>query len=160
MTYASEIPDDQLDRFLRAEFTKRARRALKIYRAKPLIRDAPGYPFAQRPEDGSIRSPRASSITPLPRGVRIAVQSRGAPFLEEGNDARGRYIEAPPKSVMALPLKASAPGVRKAKRSKRGRSGSVVIGKDGKAYLLARRVRTYRGRHQLRRSVEEAFGLR
>lgn len=145
MTRASFKPGE-LDRFIQREFKMRARRALRIYRKIPLRRDAPNYPFAQRPEDGSIRDVSSSSIRSIPNGVRITVQSRGAPFLERGNDAGGRFIRAQPGSALALPLK----GKRKA-------GGRVVLGEDGRPYLMRQRVRTYRGRRQLERSVSLAF---
>lgn len=146
----------EFDRFFLREFTLRARRALQIYRKVPLRRDAPGYPFAQRPEDSSIRRASASSVKPIPNGVRITVQSRGAPFLERGNDRGGAYIVPRDKKALALPLKGSAPGARRAK-SRGGRAGRVVIGPDGRPYLMQQRVRTYRGRRQLERSVAYAF---
>lgn len=144
------------DRFFLREFTLRARRALQIYRKTPLVRDQPGYPFAQRPEDSSIRAASASSVKPIPGGVRITVQSRGAPFLERGNDRGGAYIVPRDKRSLALPLKGTASGARRAK-SRGGRAGRVVIGADGRPYLMQQRVRTYRGRRQLERSVALAF---
>lgn len=141
-----------LDRALRGELTLRAQRALTIYRKSPLRLDAPNYPFARRPEDGSIRDPRSSSIRPIPGGIRIKVQSRGAPFIEEGNDQGGRYINAGRKGLH-LPLR----GVANARGPAHRGNGRVVIGKDGKPYLMVQRVRTYRGRHLLERSVRYAF---
>jgi hypothetical protein len=140
------IDRPDFDKFLRREFNARARRALAIYRRTPLRLDAPGYPFRRRPEDGSIRSPRSSSIKPIPGGVRITVQSRGAPFIEDGNDGGGRYIRARNGSALALPLK-----------GKRKKGGRIVLGEDGRPYLMQQRVRTYRGRHLLERSVGYAF---
>jgi hypothetical protein len=147
----ADFKPGEFERFIQREFKKRARRALQIYRRTPLVRDQPGYPFAQRPGDGSIRDARASSIRSIPNGVRITVQSRGAPFLEEGNDAGGarKFIYPTGSRALALPLKG---------RQKKG--GMVVIGEDGQPYLMRRRVRTYRGRNQLRRSVAQAFGVR
>lgn len=140
-----------LERSLRPELTARARRALVLYRKQPLRLDEPGYPFARRPEDGSIRDPRSSSIRPIPGGVRIKVQSRGAPFIERGNAARGGYIEGP-AGGLALPLRG--------KRRARGKGhGRVYVDEGGRAYLMVQRVRTYRGRRLLERSVREAFGI-
>lgn len=144
---------EHLDRALRPEMTMRARHALEIYRRAPLRLDAPDYPFARRAEDGSIRDPRSSSIRPIPGGVRIKVQSRGAPFIEEGNDASGRYIRGGRKGL-ALPLRT----IRRARgRAHAGKGGRVVIGANGKPYLMVQRVRTYRGRRLLERSVSMAF---
>jgi len=151
---------DGLDRQLRPELTKRAQRALAIYRKAPLRLDAPDYPFARRPQDGSIRDPRSSSIRPIPGGVRIKVQSRGAPFIEEGNDAKGRYIQGGRKGL-ALPLRQTARARGRAHRgagsNQKGGGGRVVFGPDGKPYLMVQRVRTYRGRRLLERSVRMAF---
>lgn len=141
-----------LDRVLRAELTLRAQRALAIYRKAPLRLDAANYPFARRPEDGSIRDPRSSSITAIPGGVRIKVQSRGAPFIEEGNAAGGRYIRGG-RHGLRLPLRSTAAARGPAHRG----AGRVVIGADGRPYLMVQRVRTYRGRHLLERSVRLAF---
>lgn len=139
---------DQLERHLHREFTRRGRRALSIYRKAPLRRDRPGYPFKQHPDDGSIRDRRNQSIKRLPNGVRIRVASRGAPFIEEGNDAGGRYIRG--ANGLLLPLK----GGRRAKSPTR--NGKVVF-VDNKPFLAVQRVRTYRGRHLLERSVRYAF---
>lgn len=149
---------DGLERQLRPELTKRAQRALAIYRKAPLRLDAPDYPFARRPQDGSIRDPRSSSIRPIPGGVRIKVQSRGAPFIEEGNDAKGRYIKGG-RNGLALPLRTTARARGRAHAGARGKGkgGRVVTGPDGKPYLMVQRVRTYRGRHLLERSVRMAF---
>lgn len=136
---------DQLERHLHREFGKRAKRALAIYRKAPLRRDRAGYPFAQHPEDGSIRDRRNQSIKRIPGGVRIRVQSRGAPFIERGNDAGGRYIQGP--KGQAIPLKGG----------RRRKAGGRVVIVDGKPYLMVQRVRTYRGRHLLERSVRYAF---
>lgn len=152
----STIDPTSLEAWIRREFTARARRALTIYRRTPLVRDQPGYPFAQRPEDGSIRSSNASSIRSIPGGVRITVQSRGAPFLERGNDAGGAYING----RLALPLKGNARGARKARARPGKKAGRVIIDPNtGRAYLMVQRVRTYRGRRQLERSVMQAFGV-
>lgn len=151
----STIDPTSLEAWIRREFTARARRALTIYRRVPLRRDAAGYPFAQRPEDGSIRDASSSTIRSIPGGVRITVQSRGAPFLERGNDAGGAYING----RLALPLKGNARGARRA-RGRGGRAGRVIIDPNtGRAYLMVQRVRTYRGRRQLQRSVMAAFGI-
>lgn len=156
---------DGLDRALRPEMTMRARRALSIYRRAPLRLDAPGYPFDRRPEDGSIRNPRSSSIRPIPGGVRIKVKSRGAPFIERGNAAGGRYIEGGRKGL-ALPLRGHADDLindnRHARKDARrggakGGRGRIVVGSDGRPYLMVQRVRTYRGRRLLERSVRQAF---
>lgn len=157
MAARTTIDQRSLEAWIRREFTSRARRALAIYRRVPLVRDDPDYPFAQRPEDGSIRSARAHSIRRIPGGVRIQVQSRGAPFFEGGNDARGSEITG----RLALPLKGNARGARRARGNKRGKAGRVIIDPNtGRAYLMVQRVRTYRGRHALERSVREAFGVR
>jgi hypothetical protein len=140
------IDPPDFERFLRREFNARARRALQIYRKQPLVLDQPGYPFRRRPEDGSIRSPRSSSIKNIPGGVRITVQSRGAPFIEEGNDGSGAYIYPRDRKALALPLKGKA-----------RKGGRIVLGADGRPYLMQQRVRTYKGRNLLRRSVSEAF---
>lgn len=129
--------------WVREVFTRRARQALAIYRRTPLELDEAGYPFRSRPEDGSIRDPKNSSIQNIPGGVRITVQSRGAPFFEGGNDRGGEFITG----NLALPLKTS----------QRKKSGRVVIGVDGRPVLMVQRVRTYRGRHALERSVRIAF---
>lgn len=153
---------EALDRALRPELNLRARRALALYRSARLRLDAPDYPFARRPGDGSIRDPGSSSIQPIPGGVRIKVQSRGAPFIERGNDAGGRYIEGGANGLH-LPLRSTAKGRGRAhgdarSRGKRqGRGGRVVVGPDGRPYLMVQRVRTYRGRRLLERSVRMAF---
>lgn len=131
--------------FIQREFTLRARQALAIYRRTPLERDEAGYPFRQRTADGSIRDRRNSSIRPIPGGVRVTVKTRGAPFLERGNDAGGEYITG----NLALPLKTG--------RRRKGRGGRVVVGVDGRPVLMVQRVRSYRGRRQLERSVRIAF---
>lgn len=139
---------DGIDRALRPEMRRRARRALQTYRRARLKRDAPGYPFAQRPEDGSIRDPANSSVRPIPGGIRIAVKSRGARFIERGNNAGGGTIQG----NLALPLRGAG------KRGKRRfGGGKVIIGEDGKPYLMVQRVRTYRGRRLLERSVRREF---
>lgn len=162
MTPRATITKSSLEAWIRREFTSRARRALSIYTRTPLVRDDPSYPFAQRPEDGKIRSAQAQSIRRIPGGVRITVQSRGAPFLEEGNDAGGSTINGG-RGGLALPLKGAAGkrGARygKAARKAGGRKGSVYVGPDGRAYLMVQRVRTYRGRNQLENSVRAAFGI-
>lgn len=156
MAARTTIDPASLEAWIRREFTMRARRALAIYKRIPLVRDQPGYPFAQRPEDGSIRSAQAQSIRRIPGGVRIQVQSRGAPFFEGGNDARGSEITG----RLALPLKGNARGVRRA-RGRGGKAGRVIIDPNtGRAYLMVQRVRTYRGRRALERSVMQAFGVR
>lgn len=139
-----------LDRALRPELTLRARRALELYRRAPLRLDAPSYPFARRPEDGSIRDAQSSSIRPIPGGVRIKVQSRGAPFIEEGNDSAGSYIQGGRKGL-ALPLRGSA------HRKRLDQSSGKVIVVDGRPYLMVQRVRTYRGRHLLQQAAARAF---
>lgn len=141
-----------LDKFVDREFRARARRALQIYRRVPLERDSPGYPFAQRQGDGSIRSPRSSRIDSIPNGVRITVQSRGAPFLEEGNDAGGAYITG----NLFIPLKKTGPK-RFARGGRAGKRRSSVVLVGGKPYLRTSRVKTYRGRRQLQRSAAIAF---
>ncbi len=138
-----EISDAEIQGWAIREFGRRAQTALAIYRSQPLKRDAPGYPFKQRPEDGSIRNKRSSSVRPIPGGVRIAVESRGAPFIEAGNDRGGSYIHG----KMAIPLKSGA----------RPRGKITIV--DGKPMLVVQRVRTYKGRHLLERSVRAAFGL-
>jgi hypothetical protein len=143
---------DGFDRALRPEMRLRARRALQTYRRARLKRDAAGYPFAQREEDGSIRDPRNSSVRPIPGGIRIKVKSRGATFIEGGNDAGGDTIEG----NLALPLRG---GVKRGKR--RFADGKVIIGEDGRPYLMVQRVRTFRGRRLLERAVHREFaGLR
>jgi len=164
MTARVTINDTSLDAWIRRAFTSRARRALVIYTKTRLVRDEPGYPFAQRPEDGSVRSARAQSIRRIPGGVRITVQSRGAPFLEAGNDEGGsRSTIEGGRRGLALPLKGAAGkrGARyqKAARKSGGRKGSVYIAPDGRAYLMVQRVRTYSGRNQLENSVRSAFGI-
>ncbi len=150
------INQASLEAWIRREFTSRARRALRIYTRTPLVRDQAGYPFAQRPEDSSVRSAKAQSIRRIPGGVRIQVQSRGAPFLEAGNDSRGSSIEG----RLALPLKGNARGARRA-RGRGGKSGRVFIDPNtGRAFLMVQRVSTYRGRRQLERAVIQAFGVR
>lgn len=143
---------DGLGDKLRQEMMRRARRALALYRRAPLRSDAADYPFARRPEDGSIRDTSASSIKPIPGGVRIKVQSRGAPFIEAGNDAGGRYIYGG-KNGLHLPLRSTRSARGPAHRGK----GRIVVGDDGRPYLMVQRVRTYRGRRLLERSVRYAF---
>lgn len=143
-----ELEPDVFERWARREFSARARRALQIYRKTPLVRDQPGYPFAQHPGDGSIRDASSSSITPIPGGVRIAVQSRGAPFLEDGNDQSGAFIKPRHAQTLAIPLKRRGRGKKK---------GRIMQGEDGNLYLAIPRVRTYKGRQQLERSVRAAF---
>lgn len=140
-----------LDRALRPEMTMRARQALVRYRRERLKRDAPGYPFEQRPEDGSIRDPGNSSVRPIRGGVRVKVQSRGAPFIERGNDAGGGAITG----NLSIPLRGSA-----ARGKRRFKDGKVIIGPDGRPYLMVQRVSTYRGRRLLERNVRRAFGIR
>lgn len=139
---------ESLDRRLRPELRLRARRALQSYRRARLKRDAAGYPFEQREEDGSIRDPGNSSVRPIPGGIRIKVTSRGAPFIEGGNNAGGSTI----KGNLALPLRGSG------KRGKRRfDKGKVIIGEDGRPYLMVQRVKSYRGRRLLERSVRREF---
>lgn len=137
----------QVQHHLLREFETRGRRALAIYTKAPLRRDRPGYPFAQHPEDRSIRDRRSQSIRRIPGGIRIAVESRGAPFIERGNDASGRFIRAG-KQPLTLPLKGG-------RRARAGRGKVTFI--DGKPYLVVQRVRTYKGRRLLERSVRYAF---
>lgn len=145
------IERSSYEAFIRREFMARARRAIALYRKAPLKRDAPGYPFAQRAEDGGIRRARSATIRPTARGVRITVQSRGAPFIEGGNDDAGAFIEG----NLNLPLRRrKGPGIGGAKRSKGGR---VIIGADGRPYLAVQRVRTYRGRQLLLQATARAF---
>lgn len=144
----ARIDRRQLEAHVRREMEIRARGALRSYRRQRLKRDAPGYPFAQRPEDGSIRDPRNQSITRIPRGVRIKVESRGAPFIERGNDQGGPFIDAPPGGLLSIPLKA-----------RRRRSLRVFVDDGGKAYLHVNRVRSYRGRRLLEKAVRGAFGV-
>jgi hypothetical protein len=139
---------DGIDRAIRPELRLRARRALQTYRRARLKRDAAGYPFAQRPEDGSIRDPANSSVRPIPGGIRIKVKSRGARFIERGNDEGGDTIQG----NLALPLRG---GGKRGKR--RFGAGKVIIGEDGRPYLMVQRVRTYRGRRLLERSVRREF---
>lgn len=141
-----------LDRALRPEMTLRARRALAIYTKSPLRKDAPDYPFASHPEDGSIRDPGSQKIRPIPGGVRISVQSRGAPFIEAGNDAGGGFITGG-RNGLAIPLRATS----RARGRAHAGGGRVVVGPDGRAYLMVQRVRTFRGRRLLERSVRLAF---
>lgn len=148
-----EIDLSRLGDDLRPQLTSRARYALQIYRRAPLRLDAPDYPFARHPGDGSIRDEKSATITSLPNGIRIAVQSRGAPFLEEGNASHGRFINAAPDGELRLPLRAS----RKARGRAHSGRGQVILGDDGRAYLAVQRVRTFRGRHLLERSVSTAF---
>ncbi len=68
------INEIELQGFLRREFAQRARLALAVYRKSPLRRDRAGYPFAQRPEDGSIRTYRGQHL--LERSVRRAFTGR------------------------------------------------------------------------------------
>lgn len=138
---------------LRPQLIARARYALQLYRRVPRRSDAPDYPFARRPEDGSVRDPGAARITPIPNGIRIAVQSRGAYFEEHGNDAGGRYIQAKAGGELRLPLRST----RRARGPGHSGRGKVIIGGDGRAYLAVQRVRTYRGKHLLERSVRYAF---
>lgn len=146
-----EVDFSRLGTDLRPQLTATARYALQIYRRAPLRLDRPDYPFAQHEGDGSIRDTRSSTITPLPNGIRIAVQSRGATFLERGNDGHGRFINAGPNGELRLPLRSS-------KRPRRnGKRGKVYITDDGNVYLAVQRVRTFRGRHLLERSVSQAF---
>lgn len=151
MARARVIIDRQsLDAFIHREFTARAQRAVALYRKTPLRLDAPDYPFARNPLDGSIRDEKSVSIRPIPGGVRVTVQSRGATFIEAGNQAGGQYINAP--GGMALPLRPSSRGRGRAHSGR----GSVVMGPRGPV-LVVNRVRTYRGRRLLERSMRLAF---
>ena len=149
-----------LDRFIHAEFTKRARQALILYRKYPRRTNAPGYPFEKRPErDGSTRNPANAKVIPIPGGVRITVTSRGAPFFEAGNrgaSGRKQFISGDPE--LALPLKRGA--AKSMRKGKRGKRAKVIIGNDGRPYLMVQRVRTYKGERALEKSARAAFGIK
>ena len=146
-----EIDEAEVIRRTRRIGTARGRAALSLYRRAPLKRDASGYPFGQHEGERSIRSTRSHSIRPIPRGVRIEVKARGAPFIEEGNQDSGEFITAKDGGVLAVPAKSK----RSKLRSGKGRI--VMIG--GRPYFMLQRVRTYKGTHLLERSVRQAFGL-
>jgi hypothetical protein len=147
----------QIRKWRRGEVMDRSLLTLRIYRKQRLERDEQSYPFRQREEDGSIRDRKSSRVVPTRDGSRITVQSRGAPFIEDGNGP-GSFISGG-QNGLALPLKRKA-GRRGRAFQKAGGKGRVFIGDDGRAYLRVERVRTYRGQRLLEISARQAFGTR
>lgn len=144
------IDRSKLDEQIRRVLVPRARQALLLYRAEPLKRDDPAYPFFRNPGNRSIRDPRSATITPIPGGIRITITAKGAPFIEFGNDSDGDrdYIYGRP--LLVIPLK------RGRRRAGKGSIASI----NGRPTLVIERVRTYSGRHLLERSVRIAFGVK
>lgn len=140
-----------LDRFLRRELTTRGRAALAAYREvgrREAAYNQPDYPFA-RHDQPSIFNASSGSVRPIPGGVRISVTAPAASMFEYGNETSGNeYIYPKNGNFLALPLR-------------RGRKrGRIQVGSDGRAYLAVERVRTYKGRFLLEKSVRAAFGAR
>lgn len=135
--------DSKIERIMREWLIANSEHALVDYRAQPLKKDDPNYPFADHPGDGDIRDPSASKVTPIHNGVRITVTARGAGFIETGNDPGGGFIDGNP---LKIPLKP-------------GRTLGRLQIINGKAFFITERVHAYEGRHLLRDAVRRAFKI-
>lgn len=142
-----QINQRKLSSYVRGQATVRAQTALGLYRAYERQHQKANNPFAEGP------GPRRSGIEALPNGIRIFVESPGAEFFEFGNDDAGEFIEAKPGSRLWLQLK------QQAVQRMIEKGARVQYGRDGRPYLVLKRVRTYEGRNALQKSVRVAFGL-
>lgn len=141
-----DVNQRELSRFLQGAMRRKAVEALSVYRREPLEKDRAGYPFDSHPGDRSIRDKRSASVRDILNGVQIIVASQGAPFIEGGNDGKGSTISSSKGDNLAIPVKK---GVR----------GRVVVGPGGRLFFLTKKVRSYKGRRLLERSIFKVFGF-
>lgn len=150
-----EIDQAKLDGIMYRMMLPRAHVALNLYRSARHKRDDSDYPFRRHPGQRSVRSLASAKIRPIPGGLRITIEAEGAYFLEKGNDAKGSIIQAPAGKKLYIPIKKRA---RRTGPKGLDPKAFVFKGRDGRMYLATRRVRAYKGRHLLERSVAAAFG--
>lgn len=130
-----EIKYDVLEARVRAMVEDRARVALDIYTREPLAYDDPMYPFEPHDQQ-SIRDAESQSVTSTPRGVRIAVESPGARFIETGNRPGGVGATIKPRT-----------------------KPSLIIALRGGGVYATSEVRAHGGTNRLLNAVRRAFGL-
>lgn len=117
---------------------ERAEIALEIYTLEHLKYDDPGYGYARDSAQRSIRAKASQSITVTERGIRIAVESVGARFIELGN----------------------APGGVAGVRIRARKKPALVVPLAGGGVALVSSVSSYGPTNRLRNAVMAAFGFR
>lgn len=141
--------DEKLKRLMIPELEAAGLEALVLYKRHRRAKNSPSNPFEDKP------GTRRAGVVRRLNGVRVFVESPGALFEEEGNDKQGDEIRPNnSRDRLWLRLKNENPSGLGSKAK-----AAIRKGKDGKFYLVLKKVRSYSGRHYFEQALREAFRL-